>query len=131
MISNYFSSLRRVLIQTYQRISIITAIFCVVLIFLIYGVSNYIHVQTYSWQCTTLGASINPVARETCDFAEPTTSQQKLKIGILMMYNNKNGGWDNDLMDRVLKNREKYSQMHGYTMINKQSNRQVTASSME
>jgi mannan polymerase II complex MNN10 subunit len=44
-------------------------------------------------------------------------SQNPVKIGILMIYSNSDGNWGNDLMQRVIQNREDYAKRHQYTVV--------------
>lgn len=90
---------------------------------------------TYIWQVTTVGDFLLPSTRTGCDILNfqsklapepvsklivpPTNSQKNsnLRIGLLMLYSDKDGTWDEALMLRVLKNREKYSRKYGYKIV--------------
>lgn len=84
---------------------------------------------TYVWQVTTFGELVQPVNRKTCDVrnyvSSLSTSRRRraqspsgaLRIGLVMLYNDKDGTWDNELMTRVLRNRDKYSRMHNYSIV--------------
>jgi len=84
-----------------------------------------IFVETYVWQTTTLAKYIDPVSRTSCVLgalqsnpANIIATKQKPKIGLLMIYNNQDGNWNEALMERVIKNREKYCSMYGYQLVN-------------
>jgi hypothetical protein len=100
-------------------------------LFVSYHTLLYLFNESFVWQCTTLADIIEPVNRKACDIKNYKSSLSKtsnfhraldtlpkdLKIGMLMLYNDKDGTWNNELMARVLKNREEYSRMHGYSIV--------------
>jgi hypothetical protein len=62
-----------------------------------------------------------PVSRTSCALPTPPSlmkEDEKLKIALLMMYDNADGSWAEDLMSRVLQNKQIYCDRHGYTLIN-------------
>jgi hypothetical protein len=95
--------------------------YCIIFAVLYYALS-LIHSESYIWQCTTLGDMIQPVRRKVCALPVSTTitaekSDKKPKIGMLMVYDNSDGNWNEELMKQVVKNREKYCMKHGYHLI--------------
>ncbi len=105
-----------------QKVTLVNSLIVVSSIIAVYFLVGYVYIESYVWQCTHLASVISPVIRPSCLINQAMISEdnsmKKLKIGILMMYDNKDGNWNNELMDRVLKNRENYAQRHGYTIIN-------------
>lgn len=111
-----------------------------------YSLISYLYVETYIWQSLTFGEFVRPVNRKQClvtyandpnhkswtllqiannlpkeslriDNAD-TKLRKSLKIGMLMLYQKDGENWQEDLMGRVLQNREKYCAIHGCTIIN-------------
>lgn len=39
------------------------------------------------------------------------------KIAMIMMYDNSHGGWNDDLMNKIIENKKKYSEQYGYDII--------------
>ena len=86
-----------------------------------YLVLSYLHQVTYVWQCTTLGDTLRPVSREVCpilpDKWSGTIDGKRLRIGILMVYDDHYGGSDERLVPRLIRNREVYCAKHDCTVI--------------
>ena len=93
----------------------------------------YMHCQTYVWQSTALADTLYPVQRQFCSSGNTILSTanrnsigtesvistgNKLNIGILVLYDDKDGTWSNYLMTRVLRNRYHYCKKYGYTLLN-------------
>lgn len=79
---------------------------------------TYLDTETYIWQSTTLAAMISPTHRTTCDIGSPSVvNQGAISIAMVMLFDDKDGTWDNDLMRRIVANHEAYCKRHGYTMI--------------
>ena len=106
---------------------------CILLIYIGWIVFSFIHVSTYIWQSTTFANSVFPVERKTCNlvFREAILpsgksiaaklgekSSNSFKIGILTMYDDADGTWNEHLMKRVIRNRYEYCQKFGYTLLN-------------
>ncbi len=106
------------LYQIYQKLTPVNIIILIISVLL----SFYIYDITYVWQCTSLASVLHPVTRDNCAVKSLANSNPsslpKYKIGLIMMYDNKDGNWNNELMQRVLRNRESYAKRYGYTMIN-------------
>ncbi len=112
---------KRTYLLLIQKITVINVIVALVGICLLFLATDYMHTQTYQWQCTQLGSSLRPVERDTCEYNvadETGTKSTKYKIAMLMMYDNNDGNWNTELMNRVLKNRESYCKKYDITMIN-------------
>eukprot|EP01040_Poterioochromonas_malhamensis_P004864 gene4864-5218_t len=93
-------------------------------LYLLYSLFQILYAETYVWQVMDLGNMIQPVARKTCSLpAIPNTKSLSLpsknkKIAFLMIYDNADGNWNKELMQRVIKNREKYCNLYGFELIN-------------
>lgn len=121
--------------QALLVVSYVTA--SVLILWALLHIAGYIFTESYVWQCTTLADAIDPVARNTCmidgyrsAYSADTSKQDRLNgwlskaenskplsIALLMLYNDKDGTWDQELMSRVLKNRGEYSRLHGYSIV--------------
>ncbi|RYH24968.1 hypothetical protein EON65_16070 [archaeon] len=114
--------------QALLVVSYITA--SILILFALHHIVGYIFTESYVWQCTTLADWIDPVARTTCNVygykslysvdrskRHLMDTNKALKIGLLMLYNDQDGTWDQELMSRVLKNRDEYSRMHDYSIV--------------
>jgi hypothetical protein len=83
-----------------------------------------IHTATYLWQIHSLSKIIFPTQRTSCEF--PTTipqekkeQEKRYKIGMVVIYSEAtNGEWDPTLMKMVIQNKEKYAKLHGYHLLN-------------
>ena len=87
---------------------------------LVYYLASRLHLKSYLWQSTVLADYFRPVNRKSC-FLPPTLSEPlegRIKIGILSVYKDEDGGWDSNLMNRVIKNREAYAKKWGYVHLN-------------
>jgi hypothetical protein len=93
----------------------------------IYQVFYYFYSESYVWQCTTMADWVRPVYRRSCEIKDYHSSLQRQhrrtesktneKIALVMLYNDKDGTWDHELMTRVIQNREKYARLHGYRVV--------------
>lgn len=116
-----------------QSLTILSYITAGILVLLTaFHIAQYVYMESYVWQVTTFADFIDPVERSTCEFRDYRSTLQpnsksmaatqpavgnKLNIGLVMLYNDQDGTWDNELMSRVLKNREEYARRHGYRMV--------------
>lgn len=102
-------------------ITIKSVLSVVVAIIITHFIASYIYTETYLWQCTTLAESIRPVDRTWCPIVvpnnEPFNPKDKLRIGLLMIYDDNYGGNDKRLVPRLIENRQKYCALHGCTVI--------------
>lgn len=118
MIAKYCS--RKCLTSTYNKCNVFVVVVSLIFLYTTYLLLDYVHTQTYEWQCTSLAESVTPVRRNSCEMPaiSGTDSKKKPKIAMLMMYDNADGNWSKDLMDRVVANRNAYAKQYGYTVIN-------------
>lgn len=83
---------------------------------------QFLQPEFYIWETMDLGGFIDPVQRTTCKLPNISKlgaqSPKKLNVGMLMIYDNADGNWDEHLMRRVIKNRQKYCDMYGIELIN-------------
>lgn len=104
--------------------------------YLSYVMLSELHTMTYVWQMTDLGDMITPVQRKTCDLmstSSPVDStgsgltqfigkpgQRGPSIAMVYVYAESDASslWTEELYTRILNNRRKYCDKHGYTMIN-------------
>lgn len=144
---NYILNLRvyfsyQKLQQIWLNLSYIDLIKCILgvsLLMLLAGICMELHYQTYVWQSTSLADFIKPVERTKCVYngidlnddksyrhheqskVDPAISSSlrnpSLKIGLLMVYDNREGSWDPALMQKVITNRKMYCSLHGYDLI--------------
>ena len=72
--------------------------------------------DTYIWL-----SNARPVDRSKCTLPTPISSTETdsnlFRIALLVMYDNADGSWGDELMSRVLQNKQKYCDRHGYTLI--------------
>ena len=120
MMAKYCS--RKCIVSLYSKFSALYVIVALIAFYTTYIVFDYVHTQTYEWQCTYLAEKVTPVSRQSCSLPviPPSSdgSKKKPKIAMLMMYDNADGNWNKDLMERVLDNRNAYAKQYGYTVIN-------------
>ena len=89
----------------------------------------FIYYETYVWQVVKLGEYIRPSLRDSCPKISLSNSASALvsdrsskNLAILFMHeDNGNHYWGDDLMKRVIKNRQEYARRHGYSIINAKS----------
>jgi len=79
--------------------------------------------ETYVWPIVTVGDLVQPVSRKTCSLPPPSTGDlkpisSKRKIGVLMIYDNVHNYWNNEITEKVIQNRQKYCDLHGFELIN-------------
>lgn len=84
----------------------------------------YLHTVTYVWQSTTLANELYPITRTMClvdnkqiDSVTPHVSPGN-KIGVLFLFDDRDGTWNAPLMSRMLQNRQAYCKKYGYIAIN-------------
>lgn len=102
-----------------DRACVLNATLCVLFAITAWFGILYIHVSTYTWQSTSLADLVAPIARHECSFGQQSSHRHTvtMKIGIVVIYDNAGGGWEDTLMSSVIENRQKYCSMHGYTLI--------------
>ncbi len=120
-------------------LDIVKVIFGVSVIMLGMGMLVELHYHTYVWQSTSLADFLRPSTRTKCLYNDidlnddtnlaktqsiPKSSSKKFhagmkrpKIGVLMVYDNREGSWEPSLMNRVVENRKAYCSLHGYDLI--------------
>lgn len=89
---------------------------------------TYLYTETYIWQCNTLANILRPVKRTTClinltnrsniiDKHKSDHNVSTYNIGIVMIYDRNYGNLDQTIVSRIIKNREYYCKLHGYSLI--------------
>jgi hypothetical protein len=90
--------------------------------FAVFVYFQFIHSELYTFEAITIGNLIQPLHRTSCSIPKlekvSSSTSKKLNIGMLMIYDNADGNWNEDLMQRVIHNREKYCNLYGITLIN-------------
>lgn len=90
-----------------------------ILFLIMYISATFLHNETYVWQSTIMADYIRPVNRTRClDFPPLAINQPNPRIAVTYVYNNKDGGWDENLMNEIVENRKTYCLKHGYTLVN-------------
>lgn len=110
--------LRRIL----ARLSLKNVLFLAIGIFVSFYLFSALHTVSYVWQTTVLSSFISPIARTACVYnPSGDLTPKDVKIGLLMLYGNDNGAWGEDIMQAVIENRRQYAALHGYDIINANS----------
>jgi hypothetical protein len=82
------------------------------------AICKVLYNETYVWQSTELVKYLVPSKRGTC-FEVPKIEVQSVnKIGLLYVFDDEDGSWSSELMERVMNNRRKYCDLHGYSLLN-------------
>lgn len=83
---------------------LLAIILCVIFVVLLLPYLSKYYIDTYLWQSTILAENLRPVSRTSCELPSAHHQLKKpkdrpVKIGLLMIYQNNDGGWPTELME--------------------------------
>lgn len=135
MTSNYrrsFANTRNRLYELARAISLKTALLALLISVGAYFLFIEIDTRTYVWQVTALASHMRTILRTQCPASTSRETQvnqasmnllqspphsQSLKLAVLILYDSNSGDWSPQLLERLLDNKRRYCERHGYHFI--------------